>query len=768
MCEMEPPPRNPSQEEDEGHHPEDADGLTGAEELLDQPDEDTMEHSGLQKVSVVMPTGNTCIAASRPSEADSKSVSSPPTSANQQSSYVNTVEFRTDTVGGMLSGSGSFTGGSSDEFRTDSVGGKYVAIKNYRADKLSCPDLMGGHSANNSQKLFFGSFRNCSDFRADLTFEVNDIATMSNTSSTFDLKTFDCNNCKKHSVMHRGSAAGAGGGDDREVIVLSDQNFPAALPASSSGKKCVAVLRIEFGSLSELTDLFLSIASSAHFNAGSVVVIMSASHLARVGTAAYCGDLVRAKTRILDFLGTGYFIAPGPFLLGGGTNDRGLIQSLAEVYCWLADQADESGVLLLKDSYLAGLRQLEKNGFSMSGKAPIKLCLPVSLANLKSSPRTSWVGTDSIATLEPLSAEDESTIITAFISSLVTRLALNLCQSPMLDRGPGLKSGAIPSPDQILLVGASHSRHMAQYFDMAGIPVTCVSIPGWRATAGKAEAMTKLVEDAVAGFSPDSAKNTVAIFQLLDNTVYMTRTEDGGLMPCRKEASSNKYHVDGEVMLAPKELLKDSINICTPIIRAVGDMAKIFLVPLPRYTRSGCCNDNEHATNSANPEYVKQLLLGLDSMRRQIKDMCFAANLRNLVVVNLGRSVESEAGYWGADPVHLLADGYGLITSRLIDEATNLLSSHKSHGKQNPSALERSRKRQASRPPDNDNKKTRPHNFQSYSGQQRPPLRGRWANRPPYNRGQSHSGSTGWQFNSRGGPHHRGRGFFRSWRGRGH
>ena len=73
---MEPPPRNPSQEEDEGHHPEDADGLTGAEELLDQPDEDTMEHSGLQKVSVVMPTGNTCIAASRPSEADSKSVSS--------------------------------------------------------------------------------------------------------------------------------------------------------------------------------------------------------------------------------------------------------------------------------------------------------------------------------------------------------------------------------------------------------------------------------------------------------------------------------------------------------------------------------------------------------------------------------------------------------------------------------------------------------------------------------------------------------------------
>ena len=161
----------------------------------------------------------------------------------------------------------------------------------------------------------------------------------------------------------------------------------------------------------------------------------------------------------------------------------------------------------------------------------------------------------------------------------------------------------------------------------------------------------------------------------------MTRTEEGGLMPCRKEAGSNKYHLDGEVMLALKELLKNSINICTLIIRAVGDIAKIFLVPLPRYTRSGCCKDNQHATNSATLDYVKQLLSDLDSMRRQIKDMCFAANLRNLVVVNLSKTVEAEDGCWGSDPVHLLADGYGLITSRLIDEATKLLSSHKAPGK---------------------------------------------------------------------------------------
>ena len=303
--------------------PGDVDGLTGAEALLDQPDEDTMEHSGLRRELAGQ------LEAEPPSRVPTASSSAPEPKTP-----------RIDTVDGEPSGSGaSGARGSSSQsdYRTDNVGGKYMAIRKYREEKLACPDLIGGYSNSDINKNY-GSFRNISDYRIDIVHESNDIAAMRNRSYSFDLQNYSCMSCSSsHQVLHGLSGAGAGGGDEREVLVLSDQNFPAALPSGTSGKKCLSMMRIEFASLSELADAFLKLASSATFSPGGVIVISSASHLARVGTAAYCGDLVRIRGRILDFLGNGYHVAPGPFLMGGGTNDRALIQSMAEVYRWLLD-----------------------------------------------------------------------------------------------------------------------------------------------------------------------------------------------------------------------------------------------------------------------------------------------------------------------------------------------------------------------------------------------------------------------------------------------
>ncbi len=54
-----------------------------------------------------------------------------------------------------------------------------------------------------------------------------------------------------------------GGGDDlgdggRAVVVLCDQNFPAVLPSASG--KCVAIMRIEHGTLKDLVELIEKVA----------------------------------------------------------------------------------------------------------------------------------------------------------------------------------------------------------------------------------------------------------------------------------------------------------------------------------------------------------------------------------------------------------------------------------------------------------------------------------------------------------------------------
>ena len=83
---------------------------------------------------------------------------------------------------------------------------------------------------------------------------------------------------------------GSGVEDDRKVLILSDQNFPAALPVSDG--LCISVLRIEHSALSELSDMAAELLRSGSLPKGSLVMIVSVSHLARVGTATYCQDLV--------------------------------------------------------------------------------------------------------------------------------------------------------------------------------------------------------------------------------------------------------------------------------------------------------------------------------------------------------------------------------------------------------------------------------------------------------------------------------------------
>ena len=237
----------------------------------------------------------------------------------------------------------------------------------------------------------------------------------------------------------------------------------------------------------------------------------------------------------------------------------------------------------------------------------------------------------------------------------------------------------------------------------------------------------------------------------------MVKTEEGGLMPCRKEANSDQYHVEGEVMLAPKELLKTILNTCTPVFRAAGDIPKIVMVPLPRYTRNGCCEDKDHATNCANPEYITQLLADLDSMRRQIKDLCFSANLRNISVINLGRTVEENKESWGSDPVHLKGEGYSIITNKLIQEAKRLLSTNKQVCRSNPSAAERNRKRDNSLSSGGVCKKQRLHHHPAarglsggfnggQQGFQRDHNRDHWnlaSSKRHYHRGRGHDGGRG-------------------------
>jgi hypothetical protein len=75
------------------------------------------------------------------------------------------------------------------------------------------------------------------------------------------------------------------------VFVLSDQCFPAVLPATGGGS-CVNILGIENSTLGELSRLFVDLLVGTSIRVGTLLLLSSVSHLAATGTAGYAENFV--------------------------------------------------------------------------------------------------------------------------------------------------------------------------------------------------------------------------------------------------------------------------------------------------------------------------------------------------------------------------------------------------------------------------------------------------------------------------------------------
>jgi hypothetical protein len=75
----------------------------------------------------------------------------------------------------------------------------------------------------------------------------------------------------------------------RKLVILSDQNMPAAMP--SLDEKCPAIIRVEGALLSELGDIFYSLLRDFTLPEGSILLIGSLSHLMEEGMVGYAKSL---------------------------------------------------------------------------------------------------------------------------------------------------------------------------------------------------------------------------------------------------------------------------------------------------------------------------------------------------------------------------------------------------------------------------------------------------------------------------------------------
>jgi metal-responsive CopG/Arc/MetJ family transcriptional regulator len=241
--------------------------------------------------------------------------------------------------------------------------GTFGAVSRYQTHQTRVTCLNTGES---SEAVELGTLRNVGDSRYRLNTEIVNYKNKKVISMSCSRVTLAC-------LLSCCGGSRWGGG--AVVIALTDQNFLANIHASE-GKDCVRIIRVEGASLGELSGELVAIAPV--LPAGSVIVLVSAAHLAAVGTQSYAADFVTVCRRLCGQYRGEVEVCHGPFLFMEGFRDEGLARGILEIYAWLKGLKEERTILANTIEFTR--MELLNNGMVREGgsAAPCRIRLPMS------------------------------------------------------------------------------------------------------------------------------------------------------------------------------------------------------------------------------------------------------------------------------------------------------------------------------------------------------------------------------------------------------
>ena len=545
----------------------------------------------------------------------------------------------------------------------------YFAVRNSIKNSNAFFNLNDGGKTLKVDSYNCGSFFVPGDTREYLCTVKTDMANKLTSSTSFDRETMACACCgsfmKKNGDPSKKTV--------RAVLILTDHAFPAALPAGGGGGNCVKIVRCESSSLLTISETFLSLTAGWSLAGGSVILLNSVSHLARVGVSAYVTDFFAAAQKIKQL--TGADVRPAPFILMGGTNDPVLIRSLVDLASWqkLYHCGDD---LFPNAAICSSVRALAELGLgSCQPRVECRYELPLSI---RSNQSVVWVS-DDLSRLpygsENISVELEQKIVCELINFLNSALAIDLDPAPIQNRlvEPPRSGG---NKMCFVVVGNSHASRTAAAMREDGLDVVDVIIPACRISAANVEVIRARICKETSSIQPN--KKFCIVFQLFDNAFYFSRGEDGSLTPATK--SSGCFHVQGDSVIAPKELQFHAFKQLLPALNvaAAAAEATILIPPLPRYWTRGCCQDKRHVANLKEDSYQSELETSVYNSKTNLRDFAFTARLKNCKVIAAWAAIKKLPDIWATDPVHLSPSGYSTI-GKVVAACAPALPSKREH-----------------------------------------------------------------------------------------
>jgi hypothetical protein len=465
--------------------------------------------------------------------------------------------------------------------------------------------------------------------------------------------------------------------DNPPVFILSDQNFPPMVPAGGEGE-CLKIIQVENSTLVELAEVFLSMTKGFDVPAGTVILLASASHASVVGTAEYATEFVRASGMLRGtFAGDINVLHGVPFLIGG-TKSTTAIRALAEIGQWI--QCTSVGI-----DDISATRKAFATSLRTDTCTPAQHCIVRLPASQTSNEKVPFVvtGFDNLKTaVEPLTEEDEKSLLSHLWEELNSLYPVNLDTDVVCDRFMEDEVFDDSSMDRtaLVLIGASHLANISKHLDSEKWKVIDLTRPGLRINKDTVEAMVAAVTDTAAAVDWSTA---VVVLQLFDNSVYLVSTPGGEKHLPRRDRHGS-YHIDGDLTVADKPVVKNLVMQLTPLFKVLETSKKVLLTPLARYWVGPCCNDGSHHTNYKTASYLPSLGEAVHALRDNIRDCLYTKHVQNFRVLCPNRMIgvgqrqatsdeeaARSAALWGADPVHPSAAAYRCMAEQLEKDLLN-------------------------------------------------------------------------------------------------
>jgi hypothetical protein len=174
---------------------------------------------------------------------------------------------------------------------------RYNAVRTVRSRWFGGKELNRKSTVDHCEEDSLPGFADGEDERWTRNFNIYNVDRGVNVSCSFNPRTGLCYTCigEPHNAYQ-------GRNGETIVMVLSDQCFPANVPAVDGGE-CFRVVRVEDGTCQELVNEFLSLIKKWLVVPGMVVMLGSLAHLAKAGPAWYAAEWKSCRSLLKKELG---------------------------------------------------------------------------------------------------------------------------------------------------------------------------------------------------------------------------------------------------------------------------------------------------------------------------------------------------------------------------------------------------------------------------------------------------------------------------------